>query len=136
MPITSKIVASELLMCGIKKILVAGPAIEIIDSIRSKAEAIGRADRLNEMEAQLSRFEKRQRDLVAEEMRAILKNLAQPDLSGPKLTEEIRNLKQIQEQGWNTNLFEGLLANCAHLDELKRNPTQYGDLIDDHSSIK
>ena len=105
MPLTIKMVASEILMCGLKQVPFAGPAFEVLDSIKLKHELVGQSDRLAELEGKLSRFERAQRDLVAQEMRTILDNFRRPDLSGQALTEEIRNLRQIQEQGWNPSLF-------------------------------
>ena len=93
MPLTFKMVASEILMCGLRTVPVAGDAFDLVNAIRSKHEMVNHADRLGELEGQLSRFEKRQRDLVAEEMRSILENLGRPDLGGPALTEEMRNLR-------------------------------------------
>jgi hypothetical protein len=68
-------------------------------------------------------------------MRTILGNLAQPKLDGHALTEEIRNLHQIQEQGWNASLFEGLMRNSTHLTELKHHPENYGRILDDHDVV-
>ena len=59
-------------------------------------------------------------------MRTILDNFRSPHLSGPALTEEIRNLPQIQEQGSNPSLFEGLFLDRSHLEELNRNPHRCG----------
>ena len=72
---------------------------------------------------------------MTEEFRAILENLRRPDLAGSALTEEVRNLRQIQQQGWDASLFEGLLSHSTHLVELKRNPHHYGRLLDDHDPI-
>ena len=68
-------------------------------------------------------------------MQAILDKFRHPDLSGQALTTEIQNLRQIQTQGWNPHLFEGLFANSSHLDELKRNPQHYGRILGDHDPI-
>lgn len=135
MPVTLQMVASEILMCGLKKLPVAGHAFEVLDSIKLKHELVGQADRMAEFEEKLSRFERAQRDLVAQEIRTILDNFRRPDLSGPALTEEIRNLRQIQEQGWNPSLFEGLFLNSSHLEELKRNPHHYGRILGDHDPV-
>ncbi len=64
-----------------------------------------------------------------------LLNFRRSDLSGPSLSEEIRNLRQIQEQGWNPSLFEGLFLNSSHLEELKRNPHHYGRILGDHDVV-
>src|SRR4051795_12894039 len=92
MPVTLPMVASEILMCGLKRVPFAGPAFEVLDSIRLKHELVGQVDRLAEIEGKLSRFERAQRDLIAQEIRTILDNFRRPDLGGPALTDEIRNL--------------------------------------------
>jgi formylglycine-generating enzyme required for sulfatase activity len=135
MPVTFQMVASEILMCGLKHVPVAGPAFEVLDSIKLKHELVGQSDRLAEIEGKLSRFERAQRDLVAQEMWTILDNFRRPNLSGPALTEEIRNLRQIQEQGWNPSLFEGLFLNSSHLEGLKRNPHHYGRILGEHDPV-
>ena len=135
MPVTLQMVASEILMCGLKHVPFAGPAIEVLDSIKLKHELMGQSDRMAEFEEKLSRFEHAQRDLVAQEIRTILDNFGRPDLSGPALTEEIRNLRQIQEQDWSPSLFEGLFLNSSHLQELKRNPHHYGRILGDHDPV-
>ncbi len=135
MPLTVQMVASEILMCGLKKLPVAGAAFEVLDSIRLQHELLGQSDRVAELEGKLTRFERAQRDLVAREVQTILENLRLPDLGGPALSEEVRNLRQIQDQGWNPSLFEGLLGNSSHLKELKRNPQVYGRILGDHDLV-
>jgi hypothetical protein len=132
MPLTVKMVASEIMMCGLKRTPIVGTAVELLDSIRLRHELVAQADRVAEVEAKMSRFERGQRDLVAEEIRTILNSFQRPDLSGQALTEEIRNLHQIQDEGWSPSLFEGLLLNSSHLTELKSNPQHYGRLLADH----
>ena len=51
--------ASEILMCGLKHVPFAGPAFEVLDSIKLKHELLGQSDRLAEIEGKLSRFERR-----------------------------------------------------------------------------
>jgi hypothetical protein len=128
-------VASEVLMCGLKRAPVVGTAVELMDAIRLKYELVGQGERLAEVEAQMSRFERNQRDFVAQEIQTILQNFGRPNLSGPALTEEIRNLRQIQEQGWNPSLFEGLLLNSSHLEELRKKPHHYGRILNDHDQM-
>jgi hypothetical protein len=45
MPVTLQMVASEILMCGLKKFSVAGHAFEVLDSIKIKHELVGQSDR-------------------------------------------------------------------------------------------
>ncbi len=135
MPLTWKMVASEVLMCGLKKAPVAGTAFEVVDALRASHAKTVVNDRLADLEDQMTRWEKRQRDLVAEEIQTILGNLSRPGMDGASLTEEIRNLRQIQEQGWNPRLFEGLMLNSTHLAELKRNPHHYGRILDDRDPV-
>ena len=96
----------------------------------------GHSDRLSSLEGQLSRFKKRQRHIVSEEIRNGLENLGRPGLGGLALSEEMRNLRQIQEQGWSANLFEGLLLNSTHRDEVKRRPEHHGRILDDHDKVE
>jgi hypothetical protein len=126
MAISAKMVVSEILMCGIKKIPVIGDVIDVVDSVRASHEMLLNEERLADLERQMTRFELRQPDLVADEIRTILGALSSPDLGGPELDREIRNFRQIQEQGWDPSLFEGLLRNGPHWKELRRCPRNYG----------
>ena len=70
----------------------AGTALEVVDALRNNHAQAAVVDRVSEIGATASRFQKRQRRLVAEEMWTILANLAEPGMDGHALTEEIRNL--------------------------------------------
>ncbi len=131
MAVSATMVACELLMCGLKKLPAVGTAIEVVDAVRLRHELMSHDDRIVEIERHMSRFEKAQRDVVAAEIKTLLENLSRPGLDGPSLTEEIRNLRLMQEQGWNPNLFEGLLYNSSHWSELHKSPQHYGRILSD-----
>src|SRR5208337_1022563 len=84
---------------------------------------------------QMSRMDRRLRDLVEEEIRTTLLRLGEPALDGPTLTSEIRNLRCIQQQGWEPTLFEGLLQNSSHWNELKSRPQHYGRVLESQAMI-
>jgi hypothetical protein len=72
---------------------------------------------------------------VEEEIRTTLLRLGEPALDGPALTAEIRNLRSIQQQGWEPTLFEGLLRNSSHWNELKSRPQHYGRVLEAQARI-
>jgi len=135
MPPKLKIVAEEILMCGLKSIPVAGKAFEVIDAVHSRHAMLAQGERLEEIERQMSRMDRRLRDLVEEEIRMTLQRLGEPALDGPTLTSEIRNLRSIQQQGWEPTLFEGLLQNSSHWNELKSRPQHYGRVLEAQAMI-
>ncbi|MBV8129251.1 MAG: formylglycine-generating enzyme family protein [Planctomycetaceae bacterium] len=135
MPPRLKIVAEEILMCGLKSIPVAGKAFEVIDAVLSRHAMLAQGERLEEIELRMSRMDRRLRDLVEEEIRMTLQRLGEPALDGPTLTAEIRNLRSIQQQGWEPTLFEGLLQNSSHWNELKSRPQHYGRVLDAQAMI-
>ena len=135
MPPKLKIVAEEILMCGLKSIPVAGKAFEVIDAVRSRHAMLAQGERLEEIELRMSRMDRRLRDLVEEEIRMTLQRLGEPALDGPTLTAEIRNLRSIQQQGWEPTLFEGLLRNSSHWNELKSRPQHYGRVLEAQAMI-
>ncbi len=135
MPPKLKIVAEEILMCGLKSMPVAGKAFEVIDAVRSRHSMLAHGERLEEIERQMSRVDRRLRDLVEEEIRMTLQRLGEPALDGPALTSEIRNLRSIQQQGWEPTLFEGLLQNSSHWNELKSRPQHYGRVLEAQAMI-
>ncbi len=135
MPLTVPMVASEILMCGLKNVPFAGAAFEVLDALRLQHQLLGQADRLAELERKRSDADRAERDRVARDMQTILEDLRLPNLSGPALTEEVGKLRQMQDQGWTPSLFEGLLANSWHREQLKRNPQMYGRLLGDHDLV-
>jgi hypothetical protein len=136
MPVSSRMVASDILMSCFKKVPIFGAVVEVLDAVRLRYDLVGLADRLAAAEMRISRFEQRQRDLVAEEMRTILGNMSRPGLGGEALTEEIRSLLQIRSQGWEPTLFEGLFRNSSHWQELRRQPQHYGRILDSNESMR
>ncbi len=135
MPPRLKIVAEEILMCGLKSMPFAGKAFEVIDAVRSRHSMLAHGERLEEIERHMSRMDRRLRDLVEEEIRMTLQRLGEPALDGPTLTAEIRNLRSIQQQGWEPTLFEGLLQNSSHWNELKSRPQHYGRVLEAQAMI-
>jgi hypothetical protein len=140
MALTAKMVASEILMCGvkagIKSIPIVGEfAVNVIDGLQKRHEALNDTARMAEFEAQLSRVERGMRDTVEREIRTILANLGKPAIPGPEMTREMTELRQIHQQGWVPNLFEGILRNSSHWQELRRNPKQYGRILGDHEPV-
>jgi len=125
MAFSMKMVASELLMCGLKNLPFVGTAVEVVEGVRSRHAMLAHAA----SEERLSRMEQGLRDLVEKEIRTALDNLGRPNLDGPTLTQEIRNLQEIRSQGWEPTLFEGLLGNSSHREELHRNPQNYGRIL-------
>jgi len=135
MPPRLKIVGEEILMCGLKSMPVAGKAFEVIDAVRTRHAMLAHGERLEEIERQMSRVDRQLRDLVEEEIRMTLQRLGEPALDGPALTAEIRNLRSIQQQGWEPALFEGLLRNSSHWNELKSRPQHYGRVLEAQAMI-
>src|SRR5258708_1834926 len=134
MALTAKMVASEILMCGvkagIKQIPIVGEmAVNVVDGLQKRHEALNNTARMAEFEAQLSRVERGMRDTVEKEIGTTLTNLGGPAVPGPELTREMTELRQIYDQGWVPNLFEGILRNSSHWQELRRNPRQYGRIL-------
>jgi hypothetical protein len=140
MALTAKMVASEILVCGvkagIKSIPIVGEmAVNVIDGLQRRHESLGNAAKLAEFDAQLSRVERSMRETVEKEIRGILTNFERPFVPGPELTREMNELRQIYEQGWVPNLFEGLLRNSTHLQELRKNPKTFGRILGDNEPL-
>ena len=132
----AKLVASEILMCGLKRFPFGiGVAFEVVEAVRNRFELLDHSERLAEVEAQMSRMERRMRDLVQEEIRTTLEHISQPGLDGPSLTREVQNLRDIQAHGWNPSLFEGIIRNSTHWEELRRHPQNYGRVLDDQATL-
>lgn len=130
-----KMLAAEIFMCGLKRIPFVGPAIEVIEGVQQRYESFEQSQRLAAIDDKLSGFETRLRDLVQEEIREVVAGLRAPDLDGPALTRHIRSLREIQENGWQPALFEGLLNNSPHWDELLCNPQHYGRFLGERDEL-
>lgn len=133
-------VASEILLCGvkagIKSIPVVGEfAVNVVDGLQKRHEALAHIARMGEFDAKLSRVELNMRNTVENEIRTILANLGRPAVPGPELTREMDELRQIYGQGWVPNLFEGILRNSTHLEELRRSPATFGRILGDHEPV-
>jgi len=81
MPPRLKIVAEEILMCGLKSIPVAGKAFEVIDAVRSRHSMLAHGERLEEIERQMNRVDRRVRAVVEEEIRITLQRLGERSIS-------------------------------------------------------
>ena len=78
-------------MCGLKSIPYAGQAFEVIDAVQSRHALLAQGERLEEIERQMSRMDRRLRDLVVvEEIRVTLQRLGEPALDGPTLAAMFR----------------------------------------------
>jgi hypothetical protein len=140
MALTATMVASEILMCGvkagIKQIPIVGEmAVHVVEGLQRRHEAMDNTAHLAEINTKLSRVELAMRDTVEREIQKILINLGRPSVPGPELTREMTELRQIYEQGWVPSLFEGLLRNSSHWQELRRNPRQYGRILGDRDPV-
>jgi hypothetical protein len=110
MPPPTRMVASEILICGLEQFPFGRPAFDVLESIRRRHETLGQADRLAGIEEKLSRSERARRDRLVDEIGHILQVLRRPDLGGSALAGVVRNLWQLRGQGWTPTLFEGLSA--------------------------
>jgi hypothetical protein len=129
MDISAKLVVSEVLMCGLKKLPLVGPAAEIVEAVKLRRELLSHEDRLAKLEGGSTRLDLRMREVVRDEIQSTLNGMCSPNLDGPTLTGHIRNLAEIQRHGWSPGLFEGLLRRSTHWGELKRVPSHYGTIL-------
>jgi hypothetical protein len=131
MSFSAKLVAKQVLMCGLRNLPFIGTAVEVVQGVCTRHEQLALDGRVAAIEGQMTRVEKKVRDAVEKEIRAVLANLSHPNLDGASLTNEIGELQGIRAQGWDLTLFDGLLANSSHWDELHRNPQNYGRVLQD-----
>lgn len=135
MGISTKLVAKEVLMCGLKNLPYIGTAVEVVEGVRRRHEQLVLEGRITGIETQMTRVDKTVRDAVEREIQIALANLSRPNLDGAALTNEIREIQGIRAQGWEPTLFDGLLANSSHWGELHRNPQNYGRVLSDNDSV-
>lgn len=134
MSLSVQMVASEILMVGLKQIPIVGPAIEVVDGIHKRYESAVLEERINTVETQLRTLDCSLRDVQAK-MQETIKNLMQPDLDGPAFSAFINALKAMKAQGWSPALFQGLLEQSVHWTELCRDPSNYGTVLADQQSL-
>jgi hypothetical protein len=129
-------VASEILMAGLKQILVVGTAIEAIGSIQSRYERLQDRERLEALERRMTSFDRSVRGLIETEVRTTVASLMKPDLAASELDGHIRNLHSIRQNNYDYALFEGLLRQSAHWEDLKTKPQNYGLVLDDQGKMR
>lgn len=124
-----KIVAQEILMCGLKNLPLIGPAVDIVNAVQTKHEILSHGDRINSLEQKLTAFERQMRDLVKSEMQNSLSVLQKARCDSSTLNEHVRNLLEIQKQGWSPLMFSGLLAGSPHWNQIQDSPHHFGTLL-------
>ncbi len=130
-----KLIAKEILMAGCKNLPFVGPVIDVVDNIHKSHETLHMQSRLDQIENNLSSFERRMRDLVQGEIETTIAALSRRDLDGADFTSHIKHLYHIQQNGWSPALFQGLLERSVHWDELCKNPSHYGNVLSDRDTL-
>jgi hypothetical protein len=92
--------------------------------------------RLETLERQLTSFDRSVRGLIEQEVRTTVASLMKPDLQGSELDSHIRNLRSIKQNGYDYALFEGLLRQSTHWEDLKTKPQNYGLVLDDRGKMR
>ena len=114
---------------------VVGSVLSIWNGVAAERSILGNQNRITELEARLSRFERGQRDLVQGLVGEVLADLQTPTIAPAALTASLRELSAIREQDFLVGIFEGLLQGNPHYPELQRNPTTYGRLLKPSESL-
>src|SRR2546430_787285 len=73
MALSLKMVAQEILMCGLKQVPILGTAIEVVEQIKKRHDNLQEKERSKREELDLTTFEKRMRELVSEEIKGTIR---------------------------------------------------------------
>jgi hypothetical protein len=110
--------------------------MEVVEAIRSRYERLQDQTRIETIEQCQTNLESELLALFEKQVRMSVTGLMQPDLAGSALEAHIRNLRSIRQHGYDYTLFEGLLRQSHHWDDLKANPHNYGTVLDDGGEIR
>ena len=127
--------AEETLLCGLRKMPFVGPAVEITQGVAKRRAAIEIDSRVSAMEAELSRFQIRVRDLVEETITEAMETFSRPQIDGATLTRLINEFRDLNDHDYHPALFDGLFKHSTHYAELKERPEHYGTLLDDRAEF-
>ena len=136
MPPKLKIVAEEILMCGLKSMPVAGKAFEVIDAVRSRHAMLAHGERLEEIERadepHGSPAPRSGGGGDPDDATAVGRaGAGRPHPHSRDPEPEVAS----RQQGWEPTLFEGLLRNSSHWNELKSHPQHYGRVLEVQAMI-
>ncbi len=137
-PSRKRIAVSETLMCGLKtafELVVPGGtvvtrAVDLVERVNSRHEILSMKEVQEKHERELSQFERRMRDMVHEEMRGMVTTFQSGGTTGAILEKEIRNYFAINQHGYAPAMFEGLLRQSPHWEDLRRSPQNYGEVLE------
>ena len=124
-----KSVATETLLMMGKSIPVAGKGIELWQAVSAQRERAGNAEQIAELEARLSRFERKQQALAAETMQQVLAEL-RSDASHQARHDALQDLHDMKQAGYLVGAFEGLIQRSPHYQSIQRTPQAYGKLLE------
>jgi hypothetical protein len=135
MAISAGMIASELLMCGLKQVPLVGTAADFLKGLHDRHQSVTTAAKLAAVEAAVTSFDRRSRDLIRDEIMSMVSAFRTPGLAPLAFNEHIRNYRAMQAHGWTPAIFEGLLRQSPHWAELASNPSNYGDVLADGRPI-
>jgi WD40 repeat protein len=130
MSITPTLIATEILMCGLKKLPLVGAAVEVVEAVQSKHAQLVMSARLNRCEGGLSELQK-----WAIQIERAVQNLRSPHLDTQTANQHVRQLLQMQQHGLAPLLFAGLLRDIPNWSDLNMSPNHYGTLLDDRECL-
>ncbi|PYE82279.1 hypothetical protein DFP88_10431 [Pseudoroseicyclus aestuarii] len=122
-------------MCGLRRLPIAGPAVEVVENVARRREMAALHARIESVEIEMSNWSIAMRDLVRQTISDAMQELSKPNADGDTLTSVIRELREMNEHGYHAALFEGLFKTSAHYTALMRQPENYGLILDDRSSL-
>jgi len=115
--------AKDALMVGMKSIPFVGKAAELYDALELRAWKEGTEQKLDSIDDETI--------AIRHKLQGILETLRMTDIDGTSLSvasEHLFNLEQ--QEAIKTAFFEQLLLGSSHLEELKKNPQNYGKVLD------
>lgn len=133
---------SEFLICGLKSLVESVPggkvitsASDLVERVNQRHEILTMKELLEKQERELAEFERRMRDMVQEEITKMVRTFQSGGTTGNVLDREIRNYFAINQHGYAPAMFEGLLRNSPEWEDLRRAPSNYGDVLEPRTKL-
>ncbi len=128
-------ILKETLLCAARQIPVAGKVVDVWAGVSAQRARLADQAAVKSLDERLSRFERGQRALACDVVREVLESLRQPQISPQKLSDSLRELQEMQSQGYMVALFEALLQGGTSHPELIKNPSAYGQVLEPQAKL-
>lgn len=124
-----RLFAEATVLCIAKQIPFVGSAVDVVDNVRKERAILENTQQLEQLSRRMTRMESRVRDATKDVVAEVLEVLKRPLTDTTVLEDVIREFQEMQRQGYNAALFEGLFSSNPYYADIKRKPQNFGRVL-------